>query len=76
MATKQQGSKPANGKFGGMLIVVTVTADQFASFVTFECPCDRSLNQFYALTYLIGPSVILFFIALLKQQRFWHLGNF
>lgn len=71
MATK---APLGNGQFGGILVVLTVSADQFASFVTFECPCDRDINQYYALTFLLGPSIILFLMALLKQQMFWRLG--
>ena len=44
MAAKGGGGL-GNAPFGGILVVVTVSADQFASFVKFECPCDRSLNQ-------------------------------
>jgi len=62
-----------SSQFSGILIVLTVSADQFADFVHFECPCNRSINLVYALVYLLGPSITLFFLALLKQQMFWRL---
>ena len=59
--------------FSSVLVVLTVGVEEFASFVVFECPCNRNLNRLYGLTYLFAPAVILFFIALVNQKMFWRL---
>ena len=59
--------------FSSVLVVLTVGVEEFASFVVFECPCNRNLNRLYGLTYLFAPAIILFFIALVNQKMFWRL---
>ena len=62
------------GSKGGMgiLVVLTITTEEVASFLMFECPCDNS-HFIYGLAYLFGPAAILFLAALLAQTRFWRL---
>ena len=59
--------------FSSVLVVLTVGVEEFASFVVFECPCNRKLNRLYGLTYLFAPAIILFFITLVNQKMFWRL---
>ena len=33
------------GGFSGVLVVLTISADEFSSFVNFECPCEKEANK-------------------------------
>ena len=59
--------------FSNLLVVMTIGIEEFASFVVFECPCDRSYNVQYGCAYLFAPALVLFFIALVNQKMFWRL---
>ena len=41
---------------GGMsvLVILTVSVEELASFIMFECPCDNT-NWLYGFSYLFGP---------------------
>ena len=45
--------------FSNLLVIFTVCTQQLASFLVFECPCDRSYSQIYGLSYLLGPGIVL-----------------
>ena len=36
----------SGGGISGVLVVLTVVVEEFASFVVFECPCFRILRRF------------------------------
>ena len=55
------------------MIILTVGVEEFASFVVFECPCDRSYNFRYGYIYMFAPAVVLFIAAMVRQKMFWHL---
>ena len=35
----------SQSQFSGILVVLTVGADELGNFIFFECPCDRSINR-------------------------------
>ena len=45
--------KHGNGQMG-ILVIITVTVEQLASFIVFECPCDDT-NIIYGYSYMLGP---------------------
>ena len=42
-------------QFSGILVILTIGADELGNFIFFECPCDRSKNRngFYKYTTLV-----------------------
>jgi len=56
----------------GIIIILTISAEEIASFFMFECPCDNS-NSTYGFTYLFGPSLLFFIIGLGMQANYWRL---
>ena len=60
-------------KFSPALVILTVGVEEFASFVVFECPCNRDYNRNYGLIFMLAPAVVLFCATLVKQKMFWQL---
>lgn len=73
LARSMAGAKGGNSMTNGILIVLTLGADEFSNFVTFECPCDDELKGLYSSCYLFGPALFLFMIAIVKQNMFWRM---
>ena len=65
--------KFSKNHFSNLLVIFTVSTEQLASFIVFECPCDRNYNLIYGMSYLFGPALLLFIIALANQPTFWKL---
>jgi len=62
------GSKGASG----ILVIATVSIEEIASFILFECPCNET-HYYYGLFYLYGPAFLLFTLGFTIQPKFWKL---
>ena len=43
--SKQLSKGLGQGQFSGILVVLTIGADELGNFIFFECPCNRSINR-------------------------------
>lgn len=66
--------KNGNGGMGthGIIIILTISAEEIGSFFMFECPCNSS-NKVYGLSYLFGPMILLLIGGIWMQPGYWKL---
>ncbi|XP_026107928.1 calcium homeostasis modulator protein 5-like [Carassius auratus] len=55
------------------MAAVTIGSERIFAVVSFQCPCNRSQNFAYGLTFLLGPAVVLLAIGLFVCTRLWRL---
>ncbi|RXN31668.1 FAM26E-like protein [Labeo rohita] len=55
------------------MAILTIGSERIFSMVSFQCPCNRSQNFAYGLTFLLGPAVVLLTIGLFVSSRLWRL---
>ncbi|XP_071383823.1 calcium homeostasis modulator protein 5-like [Centroberyx affinis] len=55
------------------MALLTIGGERVFSMVSFQCPCNRSQNFAYGLTFLLGPAVVLLVLGLFFSTRLWRL---
>lgn len=55
------------------MALLTIGGERVFSMVSFQCPCNRSQNFAYGLTFLLGPAAVLLVLGLFMSTRLWRL---
>ncbi|XP_068426370.1 calcium homeostasis modulator protein 5-like [Clinocottus analis] len=55
------------------MALLTLGGERVFSMVSFQCPCNRSQNFAYGLTFLLGPAAVLLVFGLFFSSRLWRL---
>ncbi|KAJ8288324.1 hypothetical protein COCON_G00009830 [Conger conger] len=55
------------------LAILTIGGELIFSMVSFECPCNRTQNFSYGITFLLGPALVLLVLGFFFSARMWRL---
>ncbi|XP_015210930.1 calcium homeostasis modulator protein 5-like isoform X2 [Lepisosteus oculatus] len=55
------------------MAILTIGGERIFSMVSFQCPCNRSQNFFYGLTFLLSPAFVLLVLGYFFSTRMWRL---
>ncbi|XP_035260318.1 calcium homeostasis modulator protein 5-like [Anguilla anguilla] len=55
------------------MAILTIGGERVFSMVSFQCPCNRSQNFAYGITFLLGPAVVLLVLGFFFSTRMWRL---
>ncbi|XP_068422787.1 calcium homeostasis modulator protein 5-like [Clinocottus analis] len=55
------------------MALLTLGGERVFSMVSFQCPCNRSHNFTYGLTFLLGPAAVLLVFGFFFSSRLWRL---
>lgn len=55
------------------MALLTIGGERVFSMVSFQCPCNRSQNFAYGITFLLGPAAVLLVLGMFFSTRLWRL---
>lgn len=55
------------------MALLTIGGERVFSMFSFQCPCNRSQNFPYGMTFLLGPALVLEVLGLFVSGRLWRL---
>ncbi|XP_023668832.1 calcium homeostasis modulator protein 5 [Paramormyrops kingsleyae] len=55
------------------MAALTIGGQRIFTMFSFQCPCNRSQNMMYGLTFLLAPAFVLLILGFFFSSRLWRL---